>query len=390
MRLPLMLSGRTYVGQLPPSSAPAPEAPSLLDQPMTPETPPTTPTTTIVRSSRGRPKVLTSAAELAQVEALLKVRPPLHLGEIAQLMSVSVTTIFRIMEAQIDPDVVRAYNESKRSTPPWLRVSGRMETLGALLNTGASYAMIADTMGVSAQTVSSATHKLFPEEAAKRKPGRKPSNRHDMERMRELLVDPDNTYEMVGAEFGITRERVRQLLVSKMADVYGQRNDRRAQVLAEKSRLSREANERRYETRTCVVCQRKFEGLRATDFHDGGRFCSRKCRYLWVIYLRYYLDFPRHQVAMSRCALRAHEENPSLYETSYGQRARVNHARRVMAEYEATGTVTRKRNLSRGQPPYTALALAEQIGIDLIETRDRLCAEAGVSVVAAVSHKEGE
>jgi hypothetical protein len=87
---------------------------------------------------------------------------------------------------------------------------------------------------------------------------------------------------------------------------------------------------------------------------------------LWTRYLRYYLD-PKVRYAHAKYVIdrSGGEENP-----------RVRDARRILKEWEHTGTVTPRRRLS--SDPVKAEALAQKIGVDLHATRDRLMKLEGV------------
>jgi len=113
--------------------------------------------------------------------------------------------------------------------------------------------------------------------------------------------------------------------------------------------------------RTCKTCDRPYQSERRV-------YCSTDCQQLYM-YLRYFEAPWRTWV------------NRARYVLKYPKRAKpweVDHARRVLAEFEATGKVERRRTLPRGVKAPAAVALAKKIGIDLGEAIERVEAKANV------------
>lgn len=188
---------------------------------------------------------------------------------------------------------------------------------------------------------------------------RGPVCRVDLVLLVALLADPEATLQEIGKTLGVTRERVRQLGEQFHPELMEQRRARRqnAKVLRAQER---ERSWAEWHTHACYVCERSFQASHRT------RFCSAACHLLWTRYFRYYTD-PKVRYAHSRYVL-SHSAGV--------ESAIVRDARRIIKEFESTGTVTPLRRLPSN--PVKAEALAQKIGIDLRATRDRLMKLEGI------------
>lgn len=97
---------------------------------------------------------------------------------------------------------------------------------------------------------------------------RRPGGPKADKRNKELISayqerSPFVTYELLGKEFGITRERVRQILRSYGVDV---------------DSIKAERHKQKYKTRICKMCKTKFEVSRLVLKGSSKICCSAKCR----------------------------------------------------------------------------------------------------------------
>lgn len=198
----------------------------------------------------------------------------------------------------------------------------------------------------------------------------------NLELLELMLSNPECSYAHAGEYFGVTRERIRQIMMENFVDVYEGREAyaiwKREQRI-EKINIDRAS---RMETVSCPVCLKDF--TRTKNSSRPRRYCSTDCRRLFNTYFRYYLRFDQHQKANAETTLNRIEKEPYLLEDC-NWRARYNWAERTLDEFEENGFIARKRTIRRN-PPKSALILAKKIGIDLDETLARLLEEENISL----------
>lgn len=191
-----------------------------------------------------------------------------------------------------------------------------------------------------------------------------PRNGVDQDLVLQLLENHDFTYQQIAEHVGITRERVRQIGKTRPGLLEARKAARKDFVL-QRDRDEAVAKAAAMVTGTCPVCQREFQ-YDSRALGRQRRYDRPQCYLLWARYLRYYLS-PSVKVGNALHAVR-HPERVTKWQLRDGER--------VLREYAMTGTVLPKRRVSSN--PVGALALADEIGVDLYETRDRMMKEAGM------------
>jgi hypothetical protein len=198
----------------------------------------------------------------------------------------------------------------------------------------------------------------------------------DLELLELMLANPECSYDHAGQYFGVTRERIRQLLMDHFEYLYEGREAYAIWVRQQKMVEKEKARQARMETVECPICRQPFD--RTIGSARPKKYDTADCRTLHNTYLRYYLQFDQHQVSNARTTIDKVIEDPYLLEDGKW-RARYYWAKRTLEEYDKYGYISRKRTINH-KPPKRALALAKKIGIDLDETRERLLKEAGISL----------
>lgn len=173
----------------------------------------------------------------------------------------------------------------------------------------------------------------------------------DLELLELMLANPDCSYDHAGQYFGVTRERIRQLMMDHFRDLYEGRDA--YAIWMRQQKMSEKAAERRARTETveCPICLKPFDRLIGSK--RPKRYCSTDCRTLYNTYFRYYLQFDQHQVSNARSTINKVIDEPSLLNDGKW-RARYYWAERTMEEYEKHGFISRKRTINH-KPPKKAL-----------------------------------